>query len=191
MGYSRALACLRRYSRLLDLGWSWLLASCCYSRLLAPLRHYSRPLDSGQSVTRVYSHTRVSHLLAYSHLLVLVGTQAALHVFFLVTRFSPVLAVTRVHSYVLLLLASTRRSSPLLAITRLYSHTCVYWHWWGCTLPLMCFSLLLAYTRMSSPLLASTRFSPLLASTRMSARMSSLLLACTRFSPVLAVARVY
>ena len=143
MGYSRALACLRRYSRLLDLGWSWpslasTRTSCCYSHLLTHLGRYSRPLDSVQSVTRVYSHTRVSHLLAYSHLLVLMGTQAALHVFFPVTRFSPFLAVTRVHSYVLLLLASTRRSSPLLActrfspvlaITRLYSHTCVYWHW--------------------------------------------------------------
>ena len=133
--HSHVFAVTRAY---FILGWSRLLASCSYSRLLAPLRHYSRPLDSGQSVTRVYSHTRVSHLLAYSHLLVLVGTQAALHVFFPVTRFSPFLAVTRVHSYVLLSLASTRRSSPLLActrfspvfaITRLYSHTCVYWHW--------------------------------------------------------------
>ena len=153
MGYSRALACLRRYSRLLDLGWSWLLASCCYSRLLAPLRHYSRVLDlvrsllllastrilastgigedarcrscvfpcyshtlvlastrfRPESVTRVYSHTRVSHLLAYSHLLVLVGDASC-------------------PTCVFLFLASTRRSSPVLAITRLYSHTCVYWH---------------------------------------------------------------
>ena len=138
--------------------------------------------------------TRFRLVLATSVLLLLASTRTSSPLL-ASTRFKPVcysrllaysrLASTRIlastgtggdascPTCVFLLLASTRRSSPVLAITRLYSHTCVYWHWWGCMLPLMCFSLLLAYTRMSSPLFASTRFSPLLASTRMSARMSS------------------
>ena len=86
------LACLRCYSRVLDLVRSLLLLastrilastgigedarcrSCvfpCYSHTLVLASTRFRP----ESVTRVYSHTRVSHLLAYSHLLVLVGTQ--------------------------------------------------------------------------------------------------------------------